>query len=406
MNQTPSRQQKSEMADDAAFRQAVARKSGKKICAAPLSKEAKARRKKKRILIGIGIPAGCILLLGSLYLLFVYSSAPFITRLRTVYIETAMSTGHHHWLAEAFIPKDIVDSVMQDKEQQDKDNLTVIGGELESPVPDNTSSPTTSEKPREDVLGQRDLRVGDTDYAGYKVLVNDVEEGLVVSEITGAGYRGKIMLIDDPARVWVGTIPDNLKGIEGLRIKDMLKYHDAVAGINASGFNDPLENGLGGSPVGTCCSNGQYWGSYVNYYGSIVLTTSDKLVVGKIDIWDKYNIRDGIQFGPVLIANGETKVSGSAGYGIHPRTAIGQREDGVIAFLVIDGRSAISVGCTVGELAVILQKYNIVNAACCDGGASSLIAYNGEIITNNSSYNPSYGRLLPNAFLVKHKAAS
>ena len=216
----------------------------------------------------------------------------------------------------------------------------------------------------------------------------------------------KIMLIDDPARVWVGTIPDNLKGIEGLRIKDMLKYHDAVAGINASGFNDPLENGLGGSPVGMCCSNGQYWGSYVNYYGSIVLTTSDKLVVGKIDIWDKYNIRDGIQFGPVLIANGETKVSGSAGYGIHPRTAIGQREDGVIAFLVIDGRSAISVGCTVGELAVILQKYNIVNAACCDGGASSLIAYNGEIITNNSSYNPSYGRLLPNAFLVKHKAAS
>ena len=117
MNQTPSRQQKSEMADDAAFRQAVARKSGKKICAAPLSKEAKARRKKKRILIGIGIPAGCILLLGSLYLLFVYSSAPFITRLRTVYIETAMSTGHHHWLAEAFIPKDIIDSVMQDKEQ-------------------------------------------------------------------------------------------------------------------------------------------------------------------------------------------------------------------------------------------------------------------------------------------------
>ena len=91
---------------------------------------------------------------------------------------------------------------------------------------------------------------------------------------------------------------------------------------------------------------------------------------------------------------------------MHPRTAIGQRADGVSAFLVIDGRSTTSMGCTVGELANILQKYNIVNAACCDGGASSLIAYNGEIITNNSSYNPSYGRLLPNAFLVKHKADS
>ena len=52
-----------------------------------------------------------------------------------------------------------------------------------------------------------------------------------------------IQFIDDPARVWVGSIPDSQKGKEGLRIKDMLKYHNAVAGINASGFNDPLENG-------------------------------------------------------------------------------------------------------------------------------------------------------------------
>ena len=392
-------------ADDAAFRQAVQRKSGKKLASAPLSKEAKARRKKKKLILGITIPLGIIVLFGALYATFVFSSIPFVKYWRTIYIETAMSTGHHHWLAEKFIPADIIKEVMDEKERQDKDNINVIGGDIE---PADSSADTTAPEPKKpvDILGQRDLREGDTDYAGYTVLVNDTEECLVISEIVGTGYRGKIMLIDDPARVWVGSIPDSQKGKEGLRIKDMLKYHNAVAGINASGFNDPLENGLGGEPVGMSCSNGEFWGSYVTYYGSIVLTTTNKLVVGKIDIWKDYNIRDGIQFGPVLIANGETKVTGSAGYGMHPRTAIGQRADGVIAFLVIDGRSTTSMGCTVGELANILQKYNIVNAACCDGGASSLIAYNGEIITNNSSYNPSYGRLLPNAFLVKHKADS
>lgn len=44
------------------------------------------------------------------------------------------------------------------------------------------------------------------------------------------------------------------------------------------------------------------------------------------------------QFSPVLIADGVKQVSGSAGYGLQPRTAIGQRADGVIALLVIDGR--------------------------------------------------------------------
>lgn len=39
----------------------------------------------------------------------------------------------------------------------------------------------------------------------------------------------------------------------------------------------------------------------------------------------------------------------------------------------------------------------------CDGGSSSVLAYNGEVINKNSSLNPDYGRRLPNAFLVAPK---
>lgn len=73
----------------------------------------------------------------------------------------------------------------------------------------------------------------------------------------------------------------------------MMEVYGAVAGINASGFNDPAGNGNGGTIVGLSCSEGNYWGNYLSGYSSIVLTTDDKLVVGDIGSWDQYNIRDG-----------------------------------------------------------------------------------------------------------------
>ncbi|MCL2519062.1 MAG: phosphodiester glycosidase family protein, partial [Oscillospiraceae bacterium] len=316
-------------------------------------------------------------------------------------------TGQHHWLATSFIPGDIIDDVMAQ-------TLSIHGASggfqyLETKPEQNIDEPFTPPQiiipPRpEDILDQKNLKVGDKDYAGYKILVNDIEQGIVVSEITGNGYKGKIMLIDDPARVFIGNTfyPEK----QGTRIKDMMEEYGAVAGINASGFNDLRGGGTGGEVVGFSISNGESWGYYVDYYGSVVLTNTHKLVVGYIDEtdWKNYNIRDGIQFSPVLIADGEKYADGSNGFGIQPRTAIGQREDGVIVFLVIDGRDALhSLGCTVGELANILLKYDVINAACCDGGASSVLAYKGKVITQNSSANPEYGRRIPNAFLVKTK---
>ena len=210
------------------------------------------------------------------------------------------------------------------------------------------------------------------------------------------------MLIDDPARVYLASTKN--RGEQGQRILEYLSDNGAVAGINASGFMDHAGQGTGGDVVGISCSSGEYWGEYVNYYGSVVFTRDNKLVVGNISIWDNYNIRDGIQFGPVLIADGKQNVEGSAGYGIQPRTAIGQRADGAVMFLVIDGRDITwSVGCTVGDMAEIMMQYGVVNAACCDGGSSSIMAYNGEVLNRNSSANPAYGRRMPNAFLVRPK---
>lgn len=358
-----------------------------------------------------------VIVIAFFYTWFVYSTVPLIAYWRTIWIETAMTTGSHGWLATSFIPADIINGVVDNS----AGNIDVIGGieylDPKKAAPETDSSgaiihendgiPAETAKPEpdeiiKDILGQASLKVGQNDFAGNKVLVNDIEQALVISEITGTGYKGLIMLIDDPSRVFLGVT--SYPNVEGLRIKPMLQKYDAIAGINASGFSDHNGTGTGGHVVGLSCSQGEYWGEYVNYYGSVVLTENDRLAVGNISVWNNYNIRDGIQFGPVLIADGKKQISGSAGYGIQPRTAIGQREDGVIVFLVIDGRDVThSIGCTVGNMADILAEYDVVNAACCDGGSSTVLAYDGEIMNRNSASNPSIGRRLPNAFLVERK---
>lgn len=366
----------------------------------------------KKIVI---IPAAVIVLLAALYLTAVFSNIPFIAKWRNIWIETAMTTADHQWLATAFIPASVIDKVMENKNTTSE----IIGGkdhlietkpadsettsEPDTTIPDETTSePIDDPIPDEiDILGQKNLEVGDTDYAGYQVLVNDIDEGIVISEIIGDSYRGKVMLIDDPSRVYLGTT--TMKDKEGLRIKSMMEHYGAIAGINASGFADPDDSGTGGEVMGMSY-DGEFWGEYVNFYGSILITSDDKLVVGDVKDWSKYDIRAGIQFGPVLIADGKAAITGTGGYGIQPRTAIGQREDGVMIFLVIDGRKVgWSLGCTMEDLIDILTKYGAVNAACCDGGSSSVLAYKGEVINKNSSLNPDYGRRLPNAFLVKPK---
>lgn len=341
----------------------------------------------------------------ALYAFIVYTEVPFVKYWRTIWIETAMTTKTHQWLAELFFPEDVVLEVTG----ANKPNEDIVGGMENLYYLEGSAGyedmPVPETKPKvEDILGQKELTVGGLDQAGNRVLINDIEEGLVVSEIVGPSYKGQIMLIDDPSRVYIGMT--QYPGVTGMRILDMMEHYGAVAGVNASGFRDPNDNGNGGEVVGMSLSEGRYWGSYVWHYGSIILTTENKLVVGKITNWDKYgNIRDGMQFSPVLIADGVKQVSGSSGYGIQPRTAVGQREDGVIVFLVIDGRDVThSIGCTVDDMAEELLKYGVINASSCDGGATTALAYDGKVLNKNCSLHPDLGRILPNAFLVKPKS--
>ena len=91
--------------------------------------------------------------------------------------------------------------------------------------------------------------------------------------------------------------------------------------------------------------------------------------------------------------------SGDGGWGIAPRTAIGQRKDGAILMLVIDGRQTRSVGATLKDVQNTMLQYGAVNATNLDGGSSASMYYEGEVINNPSD--PLGERSVPSAIYVK-----
>ena len=228
-------------------------------------------------------------------------------------------------------------------------------------------------------------------------LVDDDGDGIIVEAVHGEGYSGYMMVVLDPSRVIMGSDPKNY-GSFGYTVADMVAKYDAVAGINAGGFEDPDGNGNGSLPDSMVVYEGKIYYDYKGTReGFVGIDDQHILHVGHLtpqDVVDK-NIQYGVSFGPVLISNGEPATLTS---GVNPRTAIGQRSDGAILMLVIDGRQVISLGATYQDLIDVFQEYGAVNACNLDGGSSTLMWFGGDYINNCASV---IGiRPVPTTFLV------
>lgn len=412
------------------------------------------KRKRKRRLITMSV---ILAALAGLYCLCVFSNIPFIAKWRTIYIETALMTRSHQWLATAFIPKSVVDQTRAeiDRLEANQSGLESDWGDSKpisstklpaitkpSDTPDgDTGDGQTDEIPFwEDPWSDFCLTYTELDmdsFAAYaeehgddmfdadgnlfideaglddegtsiktvhgdQVLALDTVHGITIARLEGSSdtgpYKGVIAIVKDPSRVGVAVA--SKLGIVGQKISGIAEDNNAILAINASGFEDDGGVGNGGIVYGLLVSGGEkYAGSDGGTYKAVYFDYDNRLHVGS---WKSTkDIRDGVEFKPALVVNGEQVISGSAGWGIHPRTAIGQTEDGSIIMIVIDGRQpGYSVGITVGELAEICLKYGTVQALNLDGGSSSIMHFNGRKITSPSGGDKENGRYLPDAFVV------
>ena len=212
-------------------------------------------------------------------------------------------------------------------------------------------------------------------------------DGIRFESHSGDTYNAHIMIVRDPSKVYLGASTENFStSIPGTRIDDQIETDGAIAGVNAGAFfdNGTSDPSVGSVPEGLVYSKGVCkWttGSPPNGIKGFAGFNKDNILVVAQDNLSKaqaeeLNIRDGCCFGPVLIMNGEINQEAyNSNSGWNPRTAVGQRKDGAVVFVCIDGRQAGSAGGTYKDVIDIMIEYGVVNACNMDGGSSSIMVY-------------------------------
>ena len=263
---------------------------------------------------------------------------------------------------------------------------------------------------------------GNNEFANYP-------DGVYFEDYSGSTFNAHIMVIQDPSNVFMGTSTEKFTtAIPGKRLNEVMAEADdtIIAAVNAGAFND---DGTANAYVGSCpaglvyAGGGMVWnageppqetgGGFVGFTDKNILVVAKSMTQAQAD---ELGIRDGCEFGPPLIINGEINMDAyNNASGLNPRTAIGQRADGAVIFVCIDGRQAGSPGGTYADVIDIMIEYGAVNACNLDGGSSSIMMYRdiyglygtaGEVQTMNSySVLQSQPRRMPNYWLVKTAAS-
>ncbi len=338
-------------------------------------KEKKEKKKKKKRKLSIfTIICAFFDLCVIAFFFVVYGPVP---SFKNWFITTALATGRHQYFANVLYSEREIEEILKQN--------TVIEADNESNLDDIVFTDNRT----------------DTYDSIYEEQILKREEGndlYKVIEIDEKDYNGYLVAIYDPSRI---TLVSAKYG--GQYLVNIAKDNKAKVAINASGFG--IGNGI---PTGTVIKNGKVasvGGRNRHGGGLIGFTKDNKLMLTTKSAKEaiKDGMKNAVTFGPFLIVNGKSaKVTGNGGWGYANRTAIAQRKDGIVLFLVIDGRGANgSDGISIAQMIKLLEKYKAYNAANLDGGGSSTLVINNKLINNPRGYSYTGARKIPNAWMVK-----
>lgn len=387
------------------------------------------------------------------YLFCVYSQTEFVSKWRNIYIQTAMSTMSHQWLATAFIPYDIISDVMSEQEaalsatigiesvwgatDSAEDGTTTsidpvtggvyVGGnplselvsgedldetafyELFWELDRDTMEEYINDNPTVLANGWNSIKIneaglddeGTSIYTtmGEQVLAIDAENKILLLRVSGSTYRGVLAVAKDPSRLSV----ENSKGLGsyGQTAGTIAQNSGGLIAMTGSGFIDNDGTGNGGILAGYAMSNGE--GSRTDHMGwsykRIELREDNRMYIVDAQSTVHQDTTDAVEFTPAIIIDGTTMSSFNGYTALNPRAAIGQSKNEEILMLVIEGRLVNSLGVDVAECAEIFERHNAMQAMNLDGGTSAIMWYDGEYVTLCSNTALPEGRTLPNAFV-------
>ena len=270
----------------------------------------------------------------------------------------------------------------------------------------------------EDIVKYDDLTYDKVHYKNEEeenILKHEKDEYYKIVKVEGTTigadyhYEGYMAIIYDPSRVTIAKssgagVTDSAYGET---LATISQKNDAKIAMNAGGFYDPFWNSNGGIPHGPVIIDGKIDTNYergVDDGGIVGFNKDNKLVLKRMSAEQAVaeGIRDAVDWGPYLIVNGVNQFKSTTWYTwTCARTAIGQRADGIVLMLVIDGLQEHSKGASYADMASIMEKYGAVNAANMDGGTSTSMTLDHEYINSPwNGYQPTW-RWFPNAWIVK-----
>lgn len=278
-------------------------------------------------------------------------------------ITTAMATMRHQYYCKWFYNSDQIKEVLDNNFIDDK------GMETDPSLINHEKVTDYKDEYEKAVLDRKDNEL-------YKVINFEVN-----------GCKAYLGVVYDASKIKVGY--SKWLGRSGQYVYDMAKEQGSVLTINGGGFLDPGHNTKGENPVGITIANGKIITNRTlegSSYGLIGFNEDNTLVLlhnvtGESAL--EMGVRDAVTMAPFLIVNGKPAFTkGNGGWGYAARTAIGQRKDGIVLFLVIDSNTTRTKGASMKDLVEIMQRYGAVNAANLDGGTSSAMVVEGTMIND------------------------
>jgi len=420
----------------------------------PESQENASPQKKSKGMKVLAILLAIVLFLECAYCLVIFTDLiPPIARLRSIYIETAMTTMRHQWLAKALIPGDIVQDVIDrmeagkeaqvgvnsdwgDVEQEAEDVRSPIVGfskeeaasllsllaqqngltneteeffELFHELDEDSVRAYVENHPEAIENGWANFWVNEAGLEdegtemltnqGDQVLAIDAANGLMVIRVTGSTYRGVLVIGKDPSRL--KCAPSAYLGRLGQHAGEIAMENNGLVAMTGSGFGDAEGVGEGSDLSGGAMCSGETYGNHYPWgYKRVELHSDNRLYITDAHAAYGENCTDATEWTPALIVDGKNVAGEDTLYtALNPRTCLGQTKDEAIMFLGIEGRYLDSAGCNAVECANILERYGGYQAMNVDGGTSAIIWYQGEYIMRCSNSKLSEGRLLPNAWV-------
>lgn len=404
---------------------------------------------------------GFLTVFSLLYLIVVYSSNSVVVGLRNMYIQTAMSTLNHKYLATAIFPSDMIDDLM--RMQYESENA-MLGVETQWGDLDIKALPTfenaineTPETVEEDIpesaVAQHDEYSGpvyesqaeetffnlfyEIDYDsmqsyleehpqvldegwanivinrsalgdegtsiqtiyGDQVLALNAQEGVVLVRVNIDYSRGVFAICKDTSKLHLRAA--STIGSIGQTAGRICDANGGILAITGSAFVDQNGEGNGGEISGLAICSGTAYGSPIwSNYKRVEFRSDNKMYIMDSGSEVSSDVRDAVEFTPALIIDGNVVVDDNCGWtSPNPRSAIGQTAYLETVLAVIEGRFSDSPGCSVVTLAEKMAQYGCVQAMNMDGGTSAIMYYDGYYVTRCSNSSLPSGRPMPTAWV-------